>query len=262
MQLLSNNIDFNTNIKNMLYIIGSGPGDVELLTVKAYKILAKADIVLFDNLINDDLLDIAPKNCIKTYVGKKPFGKYVSQQDINELIGYYCKRYRYVVRLKGGDPYIYGRGFEEWTVAKQLGVDVTYVPGITSMQGVGTWDIPLTHRGSSEGIWVLTGMKSDGTVASDLSLAVQSNSTVVIYMGMRKLSEIARRYVMHGKGDTPAAIVQDATKPGSRRVRCAVRDLAKCSREANMRSPAIIVIGNVVALNEGVESLSIKRNVV
>lgn len=251
-----------SNNQNTLYIVGSGPGDVELITVKAYKVLTKANVVLFDNLVNNDLLGIASKSCIKAYVGKKPFGEYVPQQDINDLIAYYCRRYRHVVRLKGGDPYIYGRGFEEWAVARQLGVNVTYVPGVTSMQGVGMWDIPLTHRGISEGIWVLTGMKSDGRMASDLSLAVQSNSTVVIYMGMRKLSEIARMYVMHGKGNTPAAIVQDATKPGSRRVTCAVRDLAKCSREANMRSPAIIVIGNVVALSEGTESLSIKRNVV
>jgi len=248
--------------QNTFYILGAGLGDIELLTIKAYKILEIADVLLFDNLINSDLLNIVPKDCIKIYVGKEPFGKYVPQSDINGLIAYYCTQYFNVVRLKGGDPYIYGRGFEEWAVARQLGVKVTYVPGVTSMQGVGMWDIPLTHRGTSEGIWVLTGMKSDGSMASDLSLAVQSNSTVVIYMGMRKLSEIARMYVMHGKGDTPAAIVQNATKSGSRRVMCAVRDLAKCSREANMCSPAIIVIGNVVALSERVDSLSIKRNVV
>ncbi|MFB2119358.1 uroporphyrinogen-III C-methyltransferase [Parapedobacter sp. 2B3] len=246
----------------MLHIIGSGPGDVELLTIKAYKILAKAEVVLFDNLVNRDLLGIMPKNCIKIYVGKKPFGEYVPQTDINELIAYYCTRYVHVVRLKGGDPYIYGRGFEEWAVAQQLGVQVVYVPGITSMQGIGMWDIPLTHRGTSEGIWVLTGMKRDGSIASDLSLAVQSNSTVVIYMGMRKLSEIARTYVMHGKGDTPAAIVQDATKPDGRRATCAVRDLVKCSREANMGNPAIIVIGEVVALREVLTSFSAKRHVV
>lgn len=242
--------------------MGSGPGDVELLTIKAYKVLSKADVVLFDNLVNKDLLNIIPKHCIKRYVGKKPFGKYTSQEDINSLITYYCRRYTHVVRLKGGDPYIYGRGFEEWIIAKQLGVQVEYVPGISSMQGIGAHDIPLTHRGTSEGIWVLTGMKRDGSIASDLSLAVQSKSTVVIYMGMRKLSEIARMYVMHGKGNTPAAIIQDATKPDSRRVTCAVRDLTKCSRDANMCSPAIIVIGDVVTLSEGVESFSIKRNVV
>ncbi|MGV3764150.1 uroporphyrinogen-III C-methyltransferase [Parapedobacter sp.] len=250
------------NIQNMFYIVGSGPGDPELLTLKACKVLAKADVVLFDNLVNADLLDISPPHCIKRYVGKKPFGKYIPQDNINALIAYYCTHYGTVVRLKGGDPYIYGRGFEEWAVAKRLGIQVTYVPGITSMQGVGTWDIPLTHRGTSEGVWVLTGMKRDGNIASDLSLAAQSNSTVVIYMGMRKLSEIARTYVMHGKGDTPAAVVQDATKPESRKVTCAVRDLARCCREAGMRNPAIIVIGDVVNLNEALTSFSVKRNVV
>ncbi|MEC3878214.1 uroporphyrinogen-III C-methyltransferase [Parapedobacter sp. 10938] len=249
-------------MQNTFYIVGSGPGDPELLTLKAYNVLSKASVVLFDNLVNEDLLDMLPTHCIKRYVGKKPFGEYVPQSDINALIAYYCPRYPTVVRLKGGDPYIYGRGFEEWAVAKQLGVHVVYVPGITSMQGVGMWDIPLTHRGTSEGVWVLTGMKRDGNISSDLSLAVQSHSTVVIYMGMRKLSEIARTYVMHGKGDTPAAILQDATKPESRRVTCAVRDLVKCSRAANMSNPAIIIIGEVVALNEAAASLSLKRNVV
>lgn len=248
--------------QNTFYIVGSGPGDPELLTLKAYKVLARADVVLFDNLVNRDLLKILPDHCIKRYVGKKPFGEYVAQTDINNLIAYYCTRYAVVVRLKGGDPYIYGRGFEEWMVARQLGTQVAYVPGITSMQGAGMWDIPLTHRGTSEGVWVLTGMKRDGSIASDLSLAVQSNSTVVIYMGMQKLSEIARTYVMYGKGDVPAAIVQDATKPESRSVTCAVRDLVKCGRDSNMRNPAIIIIGKVVALNERITSFSLARNVV
>src|SRR5690606_3715160 len=104
------------------------------------------------------------------------------------------------------DPYIFGRGFEEWLYAKTLGIAVEYIPGISSMQGTGVNDIPLTHRGISEGVWALTGMKSNGEMAADLTLAAQSNSTVIIYMGMRKLTEIARTYVLHGKGDTPAAI--------------------------------------------------------
>src|SRR3546814_14698409 len=102
-----------SNNKNNLYIVGAGPGDLELLTIKAYKMLAKAEVVLFDNLVNRDLLEIVQKSCIKIYVGKRPFGEYVPQAGINELIAYYCTRYSDVVRLTGGDPYIYGRGFEE-----------------------------------------------------------------------------------------------------------------------------------------------------
>ncbi|HLS96847.1 MAG TPA: uroporphyrinogen-III C-methyltransferase [Sphingobacterium sp.] len=231
-----------------LFIVGSGPGNVDLLTVKSLRIIKKAQVVLYDNLVSAEILKIIPKDCITCYVGKDPYGAYVSQQKIHDFITHYCGRYDRVVRLKGGDPYIFGRGFEEWMYAKQIGIEVEYVPGISSMQGVGMSEIPLTHRGTSDGVWALTAMKQDGSFSKDLQLAVQSRSTIVIYMGMRKLDEIARMFVLYGKGDTPAAIVQHATLPRQKQALCKVADLVSASQEHALGHPAIIVIGEVVNL--------------
>ncbi len=236
---------------NKLLIVGSGPGDVQLLTIKAYQAIKNSDILLFDNLVSDEILEITPKNCKKIYVGKHPYGKHTPQEDINQLILYYCSRYSKVVRLKGGDPYIFGRGFEEWLYATTLGIDVEYIPGISSMQGAGMNNIPLTHRGTSEGVWVITGTKSDGQISADITLAAQSQSTVVIYMGMGKLTEISRTYVLHGHGQRPAAIIENASRSNQRIVTCPVKDLQKTSTQAGMSHPAIIVIGEVVNLQNG-----------
>ncbi|MBE8722106.1 uroporphyrinogen-III C-methyltransferase [Sphingobacterium pedocola] len=241
---------FNAKIlKNILYLVGAGPGDPDLLTMKAYKILKKADVVLFDHLVDAEILEIVPDSCLKVYVGKEPYADFTPQEDIHTRIAQYCQEYGHVVRLKGGDPYIYGRGFEELLFAEKLGIEVQYVPGISSMQGAGFHHIPLTHRGVSDGVWTLTGTKKDGRLSSDLQLAIQSNSTVVIYMGMKKLDEIARTYVMCGKGDTPAAILQHVTLPAQREVVCKVGDLLKASRDNGLSHPAIIVIGEVVRLH-------------
>jgi len=236
--------------KKSLFIVGSGPGDPELLTLKAHKAIKNAQVILFDNLINEEILKLAPKNCIKHYVGKHPYGEYVPQEEINALILQYCAQYDRVLRLKGGDPYLFGRGFEEWLTVRDQGIDVIYIPGISSMQGAGLNDIPLTHRGISEGVWALTGMKKDGSLSADLPLAVQSRSTVVIYMGMRKLDEIARTYVLYGRGDTPAAVIQHASLPQQRQVICKVKDLVRACRQQGLGHPAIIVIGDVVSLQQ------------
>src|SRR5690606_21351013 len=130
-------------------------------------------------------------------------------------------------------------------------IAVEYIPGISSMQGAGINDIPLTHRGISEGVWVLTGMKCNGEMAADLNLAAQSNSTVIIYMGMRKLMEISRTYILHDKGNIPAAIIQDVTRSNQKIVTCPVKDLQQTSQQHGMAHPAIIVIGDVVNLQSG-----------
>lgn len=245
-----------------LFIVGSGPGDPELLTLKAYKAIENAEVILYDNLINEEILQIADKNCIKHYVGKHPYGKYVPQEEINELILHYCERYDSVVRLKGGDPYLFGRGFEEWLTVKGKNIAVNYIPGISSMQGAGINNIPLTHRGISEGVWALTGMKKDGSLATDLPLAVQSRSTVVIYMGMRKLDEIARTYVLYGKGETPAAIIQHASLPQQKQVVCKAKDLVRASKQNGLGHPAIIVIGEVVDLQYSLAMANEQRHII
>lgn len=234
-----------------LYVVGAGPGDPELLTLKAYRILQSASVILYDNLANQELLALAPAACECLYVGKKPYGEYTPQEVIHALILEKAFALGCVVRLKGGDPFIFGRGFEEMLFARAHGIAAHYVPGISSMQAVGFEDIPLTHRQVSEGFWVLTGTKKDGSLSADLRLAMQSNSTVVIYMGMQKLAHIAATYVAEGRGDTPAAVVMHASLPQRKMVAGPVRDLPALVAAAGLSYPAIIFIGDVVGLGSG-----------
>ncbi len=231
-----------------LFVIGAGPGDPELITVKAYKVLQQADVILYDNLANQELLSLAKPECETIYVGKQPYGSYTSQEQILEMIKHYAFNKGKVVRLKGGDPFIFGRGFEEILFARENGIKTHFVPGISSMQAVGLEDIPLTHRAVSEGIWVVTGTKKDGTLSGDLRLAMQSNSTVVIYMGMKQLDQISSTYIDAGNGDMPAAIIQHASLPKQKIAKGLVKDLAKLAESKQLTHPAIIIIGPVVSL--------------
>ncbi len=232
-----------------LFVVGAGPGDIELITIKGYKILQQADVILYDNLANKELLDIAKEDCEKIYVGKQPYGEYTPQETIHELIRQYAFARGKVVRLKGGDPFIFGRGFEEILFARKHGIKTHFVPGISSMQASGFEDIPLTHRNTSESIWVVTGTKKDGTLSADLRLAMQSNATVVIYMGMKQLKAIAETYVEAGKGSTPAAIIQHASLPVQKSVKGIAQDLPVMAEVNQLTYPAIIIIGEVVNLS-------------
>jgi uroporphyrin-III C-methyltransferase len=233
-----------------LYVVGAGPGDPELLTLKAHRILQTAAVILYDNLANQELLALAPTACECIYVGKKPYGEYTPQEVIHELIREKALAKGRVIRLKGGDPFIFGRGFEEMLFARSHGIAAHYVPGISSMQAVGFEDIPLTHRQVSEGIWVLTGTKKDGTLSADLRLAMQSNSTVVIYMGLKKLPEIVATYAEMNRGHTPAAVVMHASLPQRKVVRGPVAGLPELVKAAGITYPAIIFIGEVVGLSD------------
>lgn len=232
--------------KPTLYIVGGGPGDPELITLKGAKALKEADVILFDNLANEELLKLAHENCEKIYVGKHPYGDFTAQERILELIKEKAFEKGTVVRLKGGDPYIFGRGFEELLFARQNGIEAHYIPGITSMQAVGLEDIPLTHRNICESIWVVTGTKKDGSLSTDLQLAIQSKATVVIYMGMKKLKEIAQTYLQQNSGTMPAAIIQHASLPRQKMARGQVKDLEAMAEEHHLTHPSIIIIGKVV----------------
>lgn len=244
-----------SNLVPELFVVGAGPGDPELLTLKAYKVLQTAAVVLYDNLTNQELLALAPTACQCIYVGKKPYGAYTPQEVIHELIREKAFSHGRVVRLKGGDPFIFGRGFEEMLFARSHGIAAHYVPGISSMQAVGFEDIPLTHRVVSEGIWMLTGTKKDGTLSADLRLAMQSNSTVVIYMGLKKVAEIAATYVEMGRGYTPAAVVQHASLPHRKVAIGCVQDLPALVAAQEITYPAIIFIGDVVGVGRGLPNL-------
>jgi uroporphyrin-III C-methyltransferase len=232
-----------------LFVLGAGPGDPELITVKGYKILQQANVILYDNLANKALLDIAKASCEKVYVGKHPYGSYTPQETIHEMIRHYAFTKGSVVRLKGGDPFIFGRGFEEIMYAQEQGIKTHYIPGITSMQASGFLDIPLTHRAMSEGVWIITGTKKDGTLSADLKLAMQSNATVVIYMGMKQIDSIAETYVAEGRAETPAAIIQHASLPQQKIARGLVKDLREMATSQQLTHPSIIIIGQVAGLS-------------
>ncbi len=233
-----------------LYVVGAGPGDPELITVKAHKLLQQASVILYDNLANKQLLDLAPESCEMIYVGKQPYGAYTPQETIHELIKQYAFNKGRVIRLKGGDPFIFGRGFEEILFARNNGIKTFFIPGITSMQASGFEDIPLTHRNLSESVWAITGTKKDGSLSADLRLAMKSNATVVIYMGMKKLIEIAATYIEAGKGSVPAAIIQHASLPYQKSVKGLVKDLPEMAESYKMTYPALVIIGMVVDIDK------------
>lgn len=231
-----------------LYVLGAGPGDPELITIKGYKILQRAKVVLYDNLASKELLQYTAEDCEKIYVGKHPYGQYTPQEKIHELIKEKAFSKGLVVRLKGGDPFIFGRGYEEILFARENGIPAFFIPGITSMQAAGFENIPLTHRTLSESMWVVTGTKKDGSLSADLRLAMASKATVIIYMGMKKLPEIASIYVEAGKGDMPAAIIQYATLPQQKSVRGPIKELPALAEANKLTHPAIIIIGEVAGL--------------
>jgi uroporphyrin-III C-methyltransferase len=240
----------NNPIIPELIVMGAGPGDPELITVKGQRILQQADVVLYDNLANKELLNLTKADCERIYVGKQPYGEHTTQEAIHEMIAHYVFTKGRVVRLKGGDPFIFGRGYEEIIYARSLGIKTQFIPGISSMQAVGLEDIPLTHRSVSEGIWIVTGTKKDGALSADLKLAIQSKATVVIYMGMKKLHDIAQTYVESGNGNIPAAIIQHASLPNQKSVRGLVKDLPEMAESKHLTYPAIIIIGEVTNLYE------------
>jgi uroporphyrin-III C-methyltransferase len=252
MEIIVNRNDSNGGeaggVKPELIVVGAGPGDPDLITVKAIKALKRADVVMYDNLANRDLLAHAPEASEKIYVGKQPYGKYTPQEEIHRLIREKAMGSGCVVRLKGGDPFIFGRGMEEILFARELGIPASYIPGITAMQAIGLEDIPLTHRNLSESVWFVTGTKKDGTLSQDLRLAMHSKATVVIYMGMKKLAAIAQVFVEEGRGALPAAIIQHASLGHRKMIIGQVKDLARLADEARLTHPALIVIGDVVGL--------------
>ncbi len=230
-----------------LTVVGAGPGDPDLITLKAIKAIESADVVLYDALINETLLDYASDDAEKIFVGKRK-GCYAYQQEqINELIVSRAKSHGHVVRLKGGDPFIFGRGAEEIDYVQQYGIESYMVPGISSSLAVPAYQgIPLTKRGSSESFWVITGTTKSHKLSQDVCLAAKSNATVVILMGMSKLSEIVSIFAAENKQDIPVAIIQNGTTVNERVGMGSINTIEQVVKEKNLSSPAIIVIGEVV----------------
>jgi uroporphyrin-III C-methyltransferase len=228
-------------------LVGAGPGDPDLLTIKGAKALAEADVVLYDALANEEILTYAPKKSIKIFVGKRKGCHEYSQDQINQLIVDNALTYGHVVRLKGGDPFIFGRGSEEIDFIESFGIPTSVVPGISSSIAVPAYQgISLTKRGVSESFWVITGTTSDRKLSNDVALAAQSSATVVILMGMSKLTQIIDLFQKESKGETPVAIIQNGTTAQEKIGVGTINNIEHVVVQEQLSSPAIIVIGEVV----------------
>ena len=201
-----------TNIQPKFTVLGAGPGDPELFTIKGIKVLKTANVVLYDALINRELLNFVSEDTELIYVGKRKGHHKFNQSEINNLIVHKALSKGHVVRLKGGDPFVFGRGAEEIAFALNFNIAIDVVPGISSSVAVPAYQgIPITKRGVSESFWVITGTTSNRQLSKDVNLAAQSNATVVILMGMSKLNEIVSLFKTHGKSNVPVAIIQNGT---------------------------------------------------
>jgi uroporphyrin-III C-methyltransferase len=237
----------SNTIKPKVTLVGAGPGDPDLLTLKAVKALAEANVVLYDALANEEIMCHAPQDAIKIFVGKRIGAHAYSQDQINQLIVDNALTYGHVVRLKGGDPFIFGRGSEEIEYAESFGIPTFVVPGISSAIAVPAYQgISLTKRGTSESFWVITGTTSDRNLSDDVALAAQSSATVVILMGMSKLAQIVALFQKESKGEIPVAIIQNGTTSQEKIGVGTINTIQDVVAENRLSSPAIIVIGEVV----------------
>jgi len=231
-------------------LVGAGPGDADLITLKGVKALQTADVVLYDALINTELLDFAPAHATKVYVGKRSGDHSYSQDAVNKLMIDYAINYGHVVRLKGGDPFVFGRGFEELDFAASYSIPATVIPGISSSIGVpGMQQIPVTHRGLSESFWVVTGTTSSGKISADVYQAAKTNATVVVLMGIHKLAEITEIYKSEGKNKLPVAVIQSGSTTEEKVAIGIVDTIVEVVEENKITSPALIVFGEVVSLH-------------
>jgi len=244
------------NIEPKITLLGAGPGDPDLLTLKGVKALQAADVVLYDALINEGLLTYAPENAIKIYVGKRS-GEHAFEQDaINKLMVDYALNYGHVVRLKGGDPFVFGRGYEELDYADSYNIPVTVIPGISSSIGVpGLQHIPVTHRGMSESFWVITGTTSGGKISEDIYQAATSKATVVILMGLKKLAQIVEIFKDAGKKELPAAVVQNGSSADEKLVVGKVDNIVSIVEKEKIEAPALLIFGEVVSLHPSFKTL-------
>jgi uroporphyrin-III C-methyltransferase len=228
-------------------LIGAGPGDPELLTLKGLRLLRSADVVLYDALVSEEILAWIPPDVPAWSVGKRAGAHSFKQEEINTLMVDFAVQYGHVVRLKGGDPFVFGRGQEEIEYALSKGIAVDVVPGISSAFAVpASINIPLTSRNISESFWVITGTTQARDLSTDLQLAARSTATVVILMGLKKINEIMEVFKRYGRTDTPVAVIQNGTLPNQKFVLGTVSSIAQDVVSAQIGAPSVIVVGEVV----------------
>ncbi len=232
-------------------LVGAGPGDPELITIKGLRAIQRADVILYDALSGEELLLKAKPNAKLIYVGKRCGKHSLKQHDINILLYKMAEKYECVVRLKGGDPFVFGRGHEELTFLREKEVDVEVVPGISSVTSIPLLEnIPLTKRGLAESFWVLTGTTKDHKLSHDIELGIQTNATLVILMGLRKIGEIVALLHQYNKSDVPIMIVKNGSRKGQSVILGDAFNIEQKLDTSRSDGPGIIVIGEVVALHK------------
>ena len=235
-----------------VYLVGAGPGDPELLTLRALKLMQRADVALYDNLISDEVLALLPATTERIYVGKERANHTMRQEDINELMVRLAKDGRRVLRLKGGDPFVFGRGGEEIDTLFAQGVRFEVVPGITAALGVAAYaGIPLTHRDHAQACLFVTGHLKDGTMDLDWTALARPRQTIVVYMGLTALPALCERLIEHGlPRTTPVAVVQQGTSRDQRVVTGTLATLPGRAARARLKPPTLIIVGSVVTLRD------------
>jgi len=229
--------------------------------VRALNVLKLANVVLYDALVSEEILRFIPSDVPAICVGKRAGKHSFTQEEINDLIVESAFIHGHVVRLKGGDPFVFGRGYEEIEHARSYGIETEVVPGISSALAVpASVNIPLTARSTSESFWVITGTTKTGDISADVALAAQSTATIVILMGLSKINDIMLLFSQHRKDSTPVAVIQNGTLPDERCLIGTVSTISELVVQEKISSPAIIVIGEVVRYASIVETVLQQKN--
>jgi uroporphyrin-III C-methyltransferase/precorrin-2 dehydrogenase/sirohydrochlorin ferrochelatase len=242
--------------RGIVYLVGAGPGDPDLLTLRAVRLMGAAEVVVYDYLVSDEILRFVNPRAERIYAGKQQACHALSQDEINRLLVALARRGKRVLRLKGGDPFIFGRGGEEAEFLARHGVPFEVVPGITSASGASSYaGIPLTHRDHARAVVFVTGHLKDGSTDLDWPMLARPRQTVVIYMGVTRLEEICGKLAAHGLDPaTPAAVIERATTPRQRVVAGTIATLPAVARAEGVKPPALIVIGEVVRVRDALSS--------
>lgn len=250
MELIENVVPHSPQVGEA-YIVGAGPGDPGLVTIRAQQLISHADVVVYDRLVSEKILDFARKDAKLVYVGKTANNVTITQKEINELIVAYVRKGRRVCRLKGGDPFVFGRGGEEVQALADAGLPFQVVPGISAALGCAAYaGIPLTHRGLSSSVTFATA-KLDGDQAPDWSTLAQPGQTLVLYMSVGSVAETAEQLIEHGiAAKTPVAIVENGTTDQQRVLRGTLATIANDAVEAHIRAPAVIIVGATAGMGE------------
>lgn len=238
--------------KGEVFLVGGGPGDPDLLTFRALRLMQQCDVCVYDKLVSPEVMELVRRDAELIYVGKSRDQHTLPQEEINELLAKLALQGKRVLRLKGGDPFIFGRGGEEIETLMQHGVPFQVVPGITAANGVSSYaGIPLTHRDYAQACLFITGHLKDGTIDLDWAAMARPHQTVVIYMGLVGLADICKRLIVEGVSpDMPAAVIQQGTTQRQRVVTATLKDLAEKVGAAEMKPPCLTIIGEVVQLRE------------